>query len=128
MDCMKKLVVGLCTEKDCALPPGINAELSGVPLPPSAEAKMWCAGKDCAEGRGSLKDVGGGFDGTAAGPYPDPPWPLDGETELATTCTELPNLLVLGCVAGGVGVARGASAGARTALPFGHRLCVGDVE
>mmetsp|Transcript_24889 Transcript_24889/g.56572 ORF Transcript_24889/g.56572 Transcript_24889/m.56572 type:complete len:90 (+) Transcript_24889:229-498(+) len=45
IDCKKKLLFGLCTEKDWALPPASSAECSGVPQPASIE-RMWWAGKD----------------------------------------------------------------------------------
>mmetsp|Transcript_56742 Transcript_56742/g.176467 ORF Transcript_56742/g.176467 Transcript_56742/m.176467 type:complete len:356 (+) Transcript_56742:200-1267(+) len=117
IDCRKKLAVGLCTENDWALPPGIRLEPSGVPQPASGEARRWCAGKDCAEGRGSLSAVEGTPEGTTAGPYPEPVCPpRDGDTEAATTFTELPKRLELGCAAD------------REALPFGQPACAGEAE
>mmetsp|Transcript_12413 Transcript_12413/g.34172 ORF Transcript_12413/g.34172 Transcript_12413/m.34172 type:complete len:197 (+) Transcript_12413:249-839(+) len=118
MDCKKKLVVGLWTEKDCALPGGRSVELNGVAPPASPVANRWLAGKDCAEGRGNRKDVG---DGNTAGPYPEPQWPRVGDAEFATTCRDAPKRWPTGG-----GCLR--SAGALTAVPLGHRLCNGDTE
>mmetsp|Transcript_55324 Transcript_55324/g.148205 ORF Transcript_55324/g.148205 Transcript_55324/m.148205 type:complete len:93 (-) Transcript_55324:477-755(-) len=92
---------------------------------------MWCAGKDCAEGSGNLKDLGELLDITAVPLYPEPTWLRVGEAELAMTFVELPKRLVEGCAPAAAAARAAASVGVITTLPggpFGHRLLAGEVE